>query len=199
MPPLKKVNIYSATQLEVLKKELIGVVDYLQQMDLMKIADIVDWKPTRTGGLMPSVISTEEKIIKTAISVIKNSATMITAVYESEGMSEMLGYQIGVTIDKLKEFQDFYFGKSLLDIEDRKLEIPMGKDKQGKPKTMKIVVASKEDQIIARGQITESVSKLIPMIDVIKGYKGNVARGGVEKTPAMIRFEKRKAAGLMNS
>lgn len=190
----KKLNIYSSTQIELLKQELIGVVDYLQDLDLHKITDVVDWKPTRTGSMMPSIISTEEKIITTALGVIKQSATIITAIFEAEGISETLDYQINVTIDKLQEFQKFYFSKSIPSITDRKLEVPMGTDKKGNPKIMRVIAASKEDQIIARGKITESVGKIIPMVDILKTYKGTTARGGVQKTPAMIRFEKRNSS-----
>lgn len=189
----KKANIYSSTQIELLKQELIGVVDYLQLLDLHKIVDIIDWKPTRTGGMMPTIISTEEKIITTALGVIKQSATIIMAIFEAEGISETLDYQINVTIDKLQEFQKFYFSKSIPSITNRLLEIPMGVDKKGKPKIMKVVAASREDQIIARGRITESVGKILPMVDILKTFKGTTARGGVQKTPAMLRFEKRNS------
>lgn len=186
----KKANIYSATQIDTLKRELVGVVDYLQSLDLPNIVDVVDWKPTKTG-VMPTIISTEEKIISTAVGVIKQSAGIIIAIFESEGISDTLQYQIDITTDKLKDLQDFYFSKNLNDIVDRRLEIPMGTDKHGNPKVMKVVAASKEDQIQARGRITESVLKIVPMIDTIKAYKTVSARGGVEITEAMQRFLKR--------
>lgn len=187
----KKGNIYSATQLDTLKRELSGVVDYLQALDLTKITDDVDWKATSTGKVMPSIISTEEKIIETVVGEIKKSSSIITAIYDSEGINDILQYQIDVTVDKLNELQDYYFRQNINDLTHRKLEIPIGKDKQGNPKFMQVVAASKEDQIKARSRITENVMKILPMIDVIKGYKNVEARGGVEISEAMQRFLKR--------
>ena len=179
----KKANLYSATQIDILKRELTGVVEYLQNLDLHTITDIIDWKPTKTGGMMPTVISSIEKIISTAVGVIKQSAGIIIAVHESEGLSDLLDSQITITTDKLNELQDYFFSQNLNSITDRKLEVPVGKGK-----VMKIVVASKEDQIIARGRITENVLKIVPMIDTIKSYKVTTSRGGVVITEAMQRF-----------
>lgn len=188
----KKVNIYSVTQLDILKRELLGVVEYLQNLDLQNITDVIDWKPTKTGGMMPSVISSIEKIISTAVGVIKQSAGIIIQVHTAEnGMSDLLESQIEITIAKLNELQDYFFSQNLNSITDRRLEIPMKKG------VMKIVVASKEDQIIARGRITESVLKIIPMIDTIKSYKSlKTARGGVEIGESMLRFMKETGVSL---
>lgn len=183
----KKANLYSATQIDILKRELTGVVEYLQNLDLHTITDIIDWKPTKTGGMMPTVISSIEKIISTAVGVIKQSAGIIIAVHESEGLSDLLDGQITITTDKLNELQDYFFSQNLNSITDRKLEVPVGKGK-----VMKIVVASKEDQIIARGRITENVLKIVPMIDTIKSYKALTARGGIEVTESMVRFNERR-------
>lgn len=186
----KKTSIYSSTQIDVLKRELAGVVDYLQALDLQKVVDVVDWKVT-AKGVMPTIISTQEKIIITAVGVIKQSAGIIIAVFDTEGMSDLLQWQIDVTVGKLQELQDYYFTQNLTDIVDRKLEMVTGKNKDGSPKVMKIVAASKEDQIQARGRITENVLKIIPMIDIIKQYKAITARGGVEIKESMQRFIER--------
>lgn len=183
----KKANLYSATQIDILKRELNGVVEYLENLNLQTITDIIDWKPTKTGGMMPTVISSIEKIISTAVGVIKQSAGIIIAVHESEGLSDLLDGQITITTDKLNELQDYFFSQNLNSITDRKLEVPVGKGK-----VMKIIVASKEDQIIARGRITENVLKIVPMIDTIKSYKALTARGGIEVTESMVRFNERR-------
>jgi len=186
----KKTSIYSPTQIDTLKRELLGVVEYLQALDLPNVKDVIDWKPTKTG-VMPTIVSTEEDIIITAVGVIKQSAGIIIAVFETEGMSETLQYQIDVTVNKLNELSDFFFGKNLNDISIRYIEINNGFDKKGNPKIIRAVAATRERQIQVRGRITEMVQKIIPMIDTIKSYKTVTARGGVEITEAMRRYLKR--------
>jgi len=187
----KKTSIYSPTQIDTLKRELLGVVEYLQALDLPKVADVIDWRITKTG-MMPAIVSTEEDIIITAVGVIKQSAGIIIAVFETEGMSDTLQYQIDVTVNKLNELSDFFFGKNLNDIEIRYILVPNGIDKKtGEKKYNKTVAATRERQIQVRGRITAEVQKIIPMIDTIKSYKTITARGGVEITEAMRRYLKR--------
>lgn len=188
----KSNNIYSSTQLDRLKTELTGVVDYLQALNPSKITDDIDWRVTSTGGMMPSVISTQEKIIETVVGEIRKSSGLITAIFEAEGMSELLQYQIDVTVGKLEELQDFFFKKNINALEHRRIDVPTKKKKgEEKAGSMSVVVASREDQIKARTRITENVIKILPMIDVIKGYKSVEARGGVEISEAMQRYLKR--------
>ena len=187
----KKSNLYSTTQIDTLKRELTSVVDYLQSLDLTKIVDDIDWKVSAKGGMIPMIISTEEKIIETVVGEIKKSSSIITAIFDAEGNSDLLQYQIDVTVNKLNELQEYYFRQNINELTHRKLEIPVGKNKDGSSKIMKVVAASKEDQIKARSRITENVMKILPMIDVIKEYKNVEARGGVEISEAMTRFLKR--------
>lgn len=188
---MAKKNIYSTTQIDTLKRELIGVVDYLQNLNLSEIKDEIDWKVTAKGGMMPSIISTEEKIIETVLGEIRKSSKIISAIFDSEGVSETLKWQIDVTVDKLNELQDYYFRININDLDHRRLEIPIGKNKDGTPKIMKIVAASREDQIKARSKITENVLQILPLIDVINGIKTVEARGGGEVSEPMERYLKR--------
>lgn len=187
----KNSNIYSTSQLDTLKRELNGVVEYLQALDITKVKDDVDWKVTAKGGMIPSIVSTEEEIIETVVGEIKKSSGIISAIFEAEGTSELLQYQIDVTVDKLNELQDHFFKINQINIVHRRLEIPIGKNKDGSPKIISVVAATKERQIKARSKITESIMRIIPMIDTIKEYKTVEARGNVEITEAMRRFLKR--------
>lgn len=189
---MAKKNLYSTTQIDTLKRELIGVVDYLQALNLSEIKDEIDWKVSAKGGMIPSIISTEEKIIETVLGEIRKSSKVIAAIYETEGVSDTLKWQIDVTVDKLKELQDYYFRININDLDHRRLEIPIGKNKDGTPKIMKIVAASREDQIRSRSKITESVLQILPLIDVIKGIKSVEARGGGDISEAMERFLKKR-------
>lgn len=187
----KNNNIYSTSQLDTLKRELNGVVEYLQSLDLSKVKDDVDWKVTAKGGMIPSIVSTEEEIIETVVGEIKKSGGIISAIFEAEGTSDLLQSQIEVTVNKLNELQDHFFKINQIDIVHRKIEIPVGKNKDGSPKIVRVVAATKERQIKARSKITESIMRILPMIDTIKEYKTVEARGKTEITEAMKRFLKR--------
>lgn len=177
--------------MDVLKRELAGVVEYLQTLDPRKVTDDIDWKTTAKGGMIPTIVSSEEQIIGTVIGEIKRSAKIIIAVFDNEGMSQLLKDQIDIMLEKLKEIQDFYLNQTQVSITHRRISIP-GKN------SFSVVAASKEQIIRARAKMTEDIMIILPMVDVIKTYQLSTVRGGGEATPAMIKFEKRRKAGLTN-
>ena len=188
----KKKNLYSIAHTETLKKELASVVEYLEDFDLQAMTDKIEWRSLGSGGTGPFISSSKERIIETVISEVERSAGIITMLFESEGLTEELKIQIDITTNKLNELKDFYFDQSHKDIKTRVVNLTAGEDRNGRPKNYRLIAATEEDQIRARGKITKNIYKIIPMIDVIKTYKTSTVRGGVQATPAMIRFEERK-------
>lgn len=187
-----KRNIYSSAQIEVLRKELFNVIAYLENFLLENIEDEIGWKATTAGKMIPSVISKIENKIKTCVEVITQSTDMIITIYEYEGMADLLRSQIDTTIDKLNELQDYYFGQNLNTIQNRTLDLPIGKTKSGETKFMHLVVASADDQRSARGSILQKILKVLPQIKRIEDYKKATVRGGTELPEALERFMKRQ-------
>lgn len=187
----KKSSIFSVTQVELLKKELLGVVKYLQAMNLEAIEDEIDWKSTKTGAMMPTITSTIERKLSTSVAVIKQSSEIIKSVYSTEGLTDLLQTQIDITAQKLQELNKFFFNKDLNTITTRYVDIKIP-DKKGGFKIMKSVAATTEDQIIARVRITDSIQKIIPLVDEITAYKTVTARGGKEMCEAMESYLMRK-------
>lgn len=192
----RKKNIYSTSELSLLKREIVGIIDYLQSLDLNSIQDKIEWRTVGAGGLLPGVISSQEEIIETVIGEIKRSTDIIMAVFEVEGMTDILQTQIDITLQKLSEVQEYYFQQLPKDIEPRILKIPAGFDRNNNPKIVTVIAATQEKQIKIRGRITKNIMEVIPKVDIIKTYNNSSVRGGAEATPAMKRFERRRAQQL---
>ena len=190
---MAKSNVYSTVQTAVTKRELVGNIDYMQKLVLDDLTDLVDWKATATGKIMPAIKTTVEKQIKTCVGVIAQTVMMIQSVHKVEGLTDVLSYQIEETTKKLEELQDYFFRIPIDDITDRRLEFKIGTKKNGEDKMMSIVVASKDDQIQARGTITVSILKIVPLVEQIQTYKANQVRGGRDLDESMALFLEREA------
>ena len=65
MPP-RKSSVYSKVNFNTLKKELEGIMGYLQSEKVDDtLQDEIDWKINQKGGVNPSIVSTIEKKIET--------------------------------------------------------------------------------------------------------------------------------------
>lgn len=183
----KKKNTFSIVSTDVLRKELVGVIEYLNAIDLQVLDDDIEEKVTKTGGTTPIVITTIEKKIKTCIGVIKQSVTMIKAIYDSEDKADdLLLEQIDITSKKLEEFLDYFFKIDIVNIQHRYAQM-----RSGRGRATPVVVASKDDQIQARKYITEEVAKIVPMLEIVKAYKEISAKGDKELDEAMERYLRR--------
>lgn len=196
----KKVNVFSNTQLSILKRELLGVIDYLQFFKPEEVIDDVDWKATSTGKVMPAIVSSVEDQFKTCVSVIDQSITMIKAVYDTEGLSEMLQYQIDETAKKLEEINNYYFEQPISSIIHRRLEVPMGGTKKnGEAKMFSVVAATRDKQIQARSTITKLIAKIVPQLESVQSYKEHDVRGGKALSESMERFMTKIDSGELKS
>lgn len=193
---MKKKNIYSSTQIDRLKRELVGIIEYLQALDLENIQDKIVMVSGVTGGTQPRVVSSIEEVIETVVGEIQRSTNIIMAVYETEGMEDILQQQINITLERLDSLQDFYYTQLPNDMRHRILDIEAGVRRNGEPRIFTIVAATEEKQIKIRGRITEKILNILPKIDIIKEYNSSTVRGGVEATPAMKRFEKKRQQSL---
>ena len=88
----KKTSIYSKVNFQTLKNELFGIMKYLAAEKVNKdMADDIDWKINKKGGVNPSVVSTIEKkiLVKTGIETLTSKLEEIELYYSERPISEM--------------------------------------------------------------------------------------------------------------
>ncbi len=186
----KKLNVYGDVQILMLKKELEGVINYLSSFNFLTLDDRIKWKTLPTGKNIPYVVSTIENSIETCIAVIKNSVDIIISVHSKEGITNVLSNQIEITTNRLKELQEYFFNKELLNIEDRDLEFELGKTKTGKTIFYNVLAASAEDQIKKRGKISQDITKIIPLIEKIQSLKESISVKGGNEVPHRMNLKR---------
>lgn len=162
---MKKSNLYSSVDYNSLQSEVKSIVEYLERIDINNIEDDLEWKITAKGGLAPSIISTIEKKILTALRVIQQCSKIALAMFEKEGLTPFLENMIFIVVNTLKNIQGYYRERPISLIEHRKLTKEIGKDKKGSNKSITFLCASKEDQIQSRSRITELVLEILPLIE----------------------------------
>ena len=105
----KKQNLYSSVDATALKRELQGIIDYLNGLDVFNLEDDILYKPTAKGGIAPSVVSTIEKKIITALRIISQCGNIALALFEKKGeVDEFLESIMSATINRLKSIQEYY-------------------------------------------------------------------------------------------
>ena len=161
----KKQNIYSTVDANKLEKEISSIIEYLEMLDVENLVDDILWKPTAKGGIAPSVVSTIEKKILTALRIVNQSGNIALALYEKEKqMTVFLEHMMATTINTLKSIQEYYDKQPISKIQHRFIT-EVTQDKKGNSKSITFLANSKEDQIAARASITEKILQILPVIE----------------------------------
>lgn len=184
----KKKSIYEGVSYEVLKEELQDSIAYLKSEPVEELKDRIEWKATKTGGIMPSVISVIEEQIDLQIGVIEKCSRMLKSIYEQESLSDFVQSNIDVMIDKLSEVQQYYRLRPITAIEDRFVleEVSDKKSKTG-VKTIRFLSNKRENIIKTRTATQEKILKLQPIIGELESFKETVSlKGGYEIPESML-------------
>ena len=185
---VKKKNIFSAVDGNKLEKEISSIIEYLEMLDVNNITDDILYKPTAKGGIAPSVVSTIEKKIITALRIINQSGNIALALYEKEKeMTDFLKNMIFTTINCLQSIQNYYDLQPISKIQHRFVATEVS-DRKGGKKTISFLANSKEDQIAARASITEKILQILPIIEKLEEVK-QVSLKGDRETPESILYE----------
>lgn len=185
----KKQNIYSSVDSSKLEREISSIIEYLEMLDVKNLSDDILWKPTAKGGLAPSVVSTIEKKIITALRIVNQSGNIALALFEKEKeLNSFLKHMMFTTIETLKSIQDYYDHQPISKIEHRFVSVET-KDRNGKVKTISFLANSKEDQIAARASITEKILQILPIIEKLEKVQETSSIKGDKELPESFLFE----------
>ncbi len=184
----KKKSIYEGVSYDELKEELQDSILYLQSEPIEELEDRIEWKATKTGGIMPSVIAVIEEQIDLQIGVIEKCSRMLKSIYEQENLSEFVQSNIDVMINKLAEVQKYYRIRPITKTEDRFVleEVNDKKSKTGS-KTIRFLSNKRENIIKMRTTTTEKILRLQPLIKELESFKETVIlKGGYEIPESML-------------
>lgn len=183
----KKKSIYEGVSYDTLKDELQSIVSYLESNDVNNIEDRIEWKPTKTGGLAPTVISNIEEQVQLQIEIIEQCCRILKSLYEKESLTDFVQLNIDVMIEKLAQIQKFYRGQPITGINDRFVTKGISDKKKGTEKQVRFLANKRESIIKARTKVTESILKIQPMVSELESFKESVSvKGGYEIPESML-------------
>ena len=87
----RKSNIYSKVNFTTLKKEIEGIMGYLQSTPVGdNLIDDIDWKFNKKGGVNPQVVTSIERIIETQLNTVDTCSKILKVIFEKEGLSDLV-------------------------------------------------------------------------------------------------------------
>jgi hypothetical protein len=179
----RKTSIYSKVNFTTLKKELEGIMGYLQSTPVGDdLEDDIDWKFNKKGGVNPTVVTTIEKIIETQLNTVDTCSKILKVIFEKEGLSDLVKNSIETLTLKLEEIENYYNTKPISEMEKRYTTKTFGNGN-----TITFMVSSKEDRISSRTRVLEKIFKIKPLITELETMKEDVIlKGGYEIPESML-------------
>ena len=181
----RKSNIYSKVNFTTLKKELEGIMGYLQSTPVGdKLEDDIDWKFNKKGGVNPTIVTTIEKIIETQLNTVDTCSKILKVIFEKEGLSDLVKNSIETLTSKLDEIEGYYESKPISEMEKRYTTktFASGKD-------ITFMVASKEDRINSRTRVLEKIFKIKPLITELEDMKEEIISKGGYEVPESLLYD----------
>lgn len=186
----KKKSIYEGVSYDTLKDELQDHIEYLKMEPASELKDRIEWKPTKTGGPIPTVISVIEEQLDLQVGIVEKCCRMLKSIYEQEEMSSFVQRNIEAMIDKLAEIQLYYRERPITEIEDRFVfeDFPNPK-KKGEMKTIRFLANKKESIILKRTTTQEKILKLQPIIKELESFREAVIVKGGSEIPESMMYD----------
>jgi hypothetical protein len=186
----KKQNVYGSLDLDVIKKEMEGIMQYLQSLIIETLADEIRWTSTSTGGMAPSIISTIEDKIKTSIIVLYDFVSQLEVIVKNEGISDFVIEHIDNIRLKMNEIQNYYLQREPSSLVHRYETIKVGENKKtGRDKIATIKCATKEQQIRTRSEVQKKILQILPKLGQLESLKKEIQiKGGTDIPPSLIGY-----------
>lgn len=182
--PVRKSSVYSKVNFKTLKKELEGIRGYLQFEKVDDtLEDEIDLKPTKAGGLAPSVVTSLEKKIETQLTAIDTSSKILKVIFEKEGLSELVKNSIETLTAKLDEIELYYESRSMSDMKTRFVFY------EGSKGRIRLLANSREDRIVSRTRVIEKIFKVKPIITELDSMKEEVILKGGYDIPESMMYD----------
>lgn len=154
---VKKKNIYKGIEYENLKKELNGIVGFVEQLDCNNIVDDID-----DEGAIPRIIARIEDKIKVTLSTIKEAISILAIIVEEEGNNKYVEDKVFIIKNCLSDIQYHFSEKPIDKLEHRELNYISIK---GVPS--KLLIRSTYQQVTDRTIITKKILEILPFIDLV--------------------------------
>jgi hypothetical protein len=184
MPP-RKSSVYSKVNFNTLKKELEGIMGYLQSEKVDDtLQDEIDWKINQKGGVNPSIVSTIEKKIETQLSTVDTCSKILKVIFEKEGLSDLVKISIETLTFKLDEIESYYEAKPISEIQKRYTTKTFSNGKD-----ITFMVASREDRIASRTRVIEKIFKIKPLITELETMKEEIVLKGGYDIPESMMYD----------
>lgn len=181
----KKSSVYSKVNFNTLKKELEGIMGYLQSVKVDdSLEDDIDWKFNTKGGVNPTVVTTIEKVIETQLNTVDTCSKILKVIFEKEGLSELVKNSIETLTSKLEEIETYYDKRPISEIQKRYTTKVFS---TGKPITF--MVSSKEDRISSRTRVVEKIFKVKPLITELENLKEDIMLKGGYDIPESMMYD----------
>lgn len=184
---MAKQNVYTALDFEQVKKQVGEFLEYLQSLVIEKLEDEITWTSTANGGMMPSVVSSIEDKLKTAIVVLLDIVLQLKVIHKNEGITEDLEHFIETSRSKVNEINDYYKKRPLKEVNHRYTTVSGGITAKGKEKILTIRCATKEQQIKTRSDVHKKVLQILPELGQLETLRKEFnQRGGGDTPPSLI-------------
>ena len=179
----RKVSIYSKVNFTTLKNELFSTISYLSSEPVNdELADDIDWKIAKKGGVTPSIVSTMEKKIETQINVIDTCSKILKTIFDKDGLSDTVKNAIETLTNKLEEIENYYASKPIGEMTKRYTSMTFANGND-----ITFMVISREDRIMSRTRVLEKIHKVKPLITELENLKEEVIlKGGYEVPESML-------------
>lgn len=189
----KKKNIFSQNSLEKLKYKTDSTIEYLNTVVAEELTDELDFAVTERG-IQPKLVSTIERKLETALATIKECCSMLVVVTDQEGVSPYIERRMKNLKDKLEEFMDFFDKRPVASLTHRRLfhEVngrPTKKNPTPGKKTITVLVATKEQQILAQQKMNKTILETLPILDKLTDLTESVeVKGGFDVPDSLIAW-----------
>lgn len=184
---MSKQNAYTSLDFEQVKKQVGEFLEYLQSLTIEKLEDEITWTSTANGGMMPTVVSSIEDKLKTAIVVLYDIILQLKVIHKNEGITPELEYFIDISRSKVSEINDYYKKRPLKEVSHRYQTVSGGVTAKGKEKILTLRCATKEHQIKTRSDVQKKVLQILPELGQLETLRKEFnQKGGGDIAPSLI-------------
>lgn len=179
----KVSSVYGKVNFTTLKSELFGLTGYLESEIVDdNLADDIDWKFNKKGGVSPQIVTTLEKRIETQLNVVETCSKILKVMFDKEGLAPSVQKSIEILTSKLEQIENYYSNKPISEMEKRYTTKVFGSGKD-----ITFMVASREDRIASRTRVMEKIFKIKPLITELETLKEEVIlKGGYDLPESMM-------------
>lgn len=181
----KKSSVYSKVNFKTLRNELFGIMKYLASEKVDdNLVDDIDWKINKQGKVTPMPVCVIEKKIETQMNTVDTCSKMLKAMFDKEGLTDLIKEGIETLVAKLDEIELYYSERPISELVKRYATYTFGNGNE-----IEYMVSSKEDRINSRTRVLEKIYRVKPILTELEEMKEEVIAKGGREVPESMQYE----------